>query len=477
LARKYPWTGWQIALVDAVLIWLGFLNSYLLRYQIEFLRPVDDAFTAPFSPFIPYAFIFMCWILLANQGAGLYQENRERTLVNEVFKITNATSNAAVLIMALSFLFRPLLFSRLVIVQATLLTALFLSCWRLIIRMIRDHLHRRGIAVENVLLVGAGELGRHIIRTIMARPGLGYRLTGFVDDDPERGSKDIGRVKALGATNNIAEIVNTQGVDLVIVTLPWRAQWRIFEIIAECQRKNVEVRVVPDLYQFNLSQVKIEMLGGLPLLGMRGESRFKRSHLIAKRVMDIVITLIALPILIPVLLLTALAIRLESPGPILFYQTRLGFNGKPFRMIKFRSMIPEAEAMEEEFVTRTSDDPEGKIERKDDDPRITRVGRFIRRTSIDELPQLWNVLRGEMSLVGPRPALEQEIVLYKPWQLQRLMAPPGMTGLWQVSGRSDIPFEEKCLLDIYYIENWSLGLDLQILLQTAPEVLFGKGAY
>jgi len=146
-------------------------------------------------------------------------------------------------------------------------------------------------------------------------------------------------------------------------------------------------------------------------------------------------------------------------------------------MVKFRSMIPEAEKLQDDVVKRTSDDPEGKLERKEADPRITKVGRFLRRTSLDELPQLFNVLRGEMSLVGPRPALPQEVALYKPWHLQRLMVRPGMTGLWQVSGRSDIPFEEKALLDIYYIENWSLGIDVQILIQTAPQVFLGRGAY
>jgi exopolysaccharide biosynthesis polyprenyl glycosylphosphotransferase len=189
------------------------------------------------------------------------------------------------------------------------------------------------------------------------------------------------------------------------------------------------------------------------------------------------VTLLLLPLLLPLMAITALAIRIESPGPILFHQERVGFNGRHFKMYKFRSMIVNAEAMAEKFVTRTEDDPEGKLARKDDDPRITRVGHFIRRSSIDELPQFFNVLRGEMSLVGPRPALPEEVDLYKPWHRQRLHVRPGITGLWQVSGRADIPFEEKVLLDIYYIENWSLGIDFQILAQTAPQIVFGRGAY
>jgi exopolysaccharide biosynthesis polyprenyl glycosylphosphotransferase len=478
VVRKYPWTGWQIALADAVLIWISFLISYYIRYDLQLFRPVGEFYEAPFWPFVPYTFIYIAWMLAANQGAKLYEDRRGRTVVDEFFKMANATTSAAVLVMALSFLIRPLVFSRLMIVQAAFIALALLLLSRLVIRLIRNRLHQRGIGVENVLLVGAGEISRHVIRTIVARPDLGYKLIGFVDDDPERNQKDIGRVAALGHTSEIARLIDAQAVDLVIVTLPSSAQTRILQIIQECERKNVLVRVVPDFFQLNMSQVKVEMLNGLPLLGVRREGGFKRSGLILKRAMDILLTILLLPIAAPLMALTALAIKLDSPGPILFYQSRIGFNGREFKMIKFRSMVQNAEDLQDHYIERTSDDPEGKYERKDDDPRITNVGHFIRRSSLDELPQLFNVLKGEMSLVGPRPALAKEIALYKPWQLQRQMAPPGMTGLWQVSGRSDIPFEEKCLLDIYYIENWSLGLDLQILVQTAaPSVLFGKGAY
>jgi exopolysaccharide biosynthesis polyprenyl glycosylphosphotransferase len=325
-------------------------------------------------------------------------------------------------------------------------------------------------------VIGVGEVGRHVIRTIVARPNLGYRLVGFMDDNPDRGNRDLGRVTALGSIHNLEKVINEEEVDLVIVTLPWKAQRQIMEIVQHCERKNVAVRTVPDLFQLNMAQVKVEMLGGVPLLGVRHDLRVSPSQLIAKRVMDILLTLLVLPFALPIMAITALAIKLESEGPIFYLQERVGLNERKFKMIKFRSMINNADQHHEEVVRPNPDYPEG-YKRDADDWRITRVGRFIRRTSMDELPQLFNILRGDMSLVGPRPALEQEIALYQPWHRQRLMVRPGLTGLWQVSGRNDIPFEEKCLLDIYYIENWSLGLDLQILLQTAPQVLFGKGAY
>jgi exopolysaccharide biosynthesis polyprenyl glycosylphosphotransferase len=448
-----------------------------MRYEQQLIRPVDEINSAPFVPFIPWVCISMAWILLANQGARLYQDRRDRSLIHELFRIANAASNAAIFIMALSFLIRPLVFSRLLILFAFFLIVLLLGLWRMVIRVVRNSLHRRGIGTENVLLVGIGELGLYVMRTIMARPGLGYHLIGFIDDDPERGTKDIGRVPALGPTRNLATLITEQNVDLVIVTLPWRAQRRIIEIVRECHREDIAVRAIPDLFQLNMSQVHIEMLGGVPLMGIRQDIAINRTSMLFKRITDITVTLLLLPLLLPLMAITALAIRIESPGPILFHQERVGFNGRHFKMYKFRSMIVNAEAMAEKFVTRTEDDPEGKLARKDDDPRITRVGHFIRRSSIDELPQFFNVLRGEMSLVGPRPALPEEVDLYKPWHRQRLHVRPGITGLWQVSGRADIPFEEKVLLDIYYIENWSLGIDFQILAQTAPQIVFGRGAY
>ncbi len=461
-------------LIDSLLIGMSFVLAYILRYEFEFIRPVDEANYAPFGPFIPYTLIFIVWVIAAKQGAGLYQIVRDRTLVNEAFQTINAASNAAIIIMALSFLLRPLVFSRLLIVQAAIISVILLFIWRLVLRALRNRRYAQGLDVENVLLVGIDEMGRGVMRAIVARPDLGYRLVGFVDDHPER-QKAIGRVPALGAISDIERIIAEHQVDLVIITLPWLAQRRVIEMIDATD--GVDVRVVPDVYQFNMSQVRVEMLGGVPLLGIGHEIQFHRSSLLAKRIMDVVLTLMLMPLILPIMALTALAIRLESPGPVLFYQTRLGFQGKPFRMVKFRSMVVDAEAQQDRIVERTADDPEGKYTRQAEDPRITRVGHFIRRTSIDELPQLFNVLRGEMSLVGPRPPIPEEVALYKDWHRQRLMTRPGMTGLWQVSGRSDIPFEEKALLDIYYIENWSLAFDLQILLQTAPQVLFSRGAY
>ena len=193
-----------------------------------------------------------------------------------------------------------------------------------------------------------------------------------------------------------------------------------------------------------------------------------------KRAFDLLASALGLVLLSPLLALIALLIRLTSPGPVFYRARRVGQGGREFTLYKFRSMVVDAEKMHADLIRRTGEDP--RHPKLANDPRVTRVGRWIRRFSLDEVPQIWNILRGDMSWVGPRPATPDEVALYESWHLQRLRVLPGLTGLWQVSGRSEVPFEEMCLLDIYYIENWSLGLDLQIVLRTIPMVLFAHGA-
>ena len=249
---------------------------------------------------------------------------------------------------------------------------------------------------------------------------------------------------------------------------------KILSIIAQCERRNVTARIVPDIFQMSLSRVEIDDLNGIPLIGIR-EISFSRWGLMLKRAIDETFAAIGLIILSPVLVAVAVAIKLDSPGPILFRQVRVGKNGRHFVLHKFRSMRVGAEQEQEKLAGLN--EATGPLFKIRDDPRLTRVGKFIRRTSLDELPQLYNVLRGEMSLVGPRPPLPKEVEQYQEWHKKRLEIAPGLTGLWQVSGRSELTFDEMVLLDIYYIENWSPILDTSITLRTIPRVLFGDGAY
>jgi exopolysaccharide biosynthesis polyprenyl glycosylphosphotransferase len=241
-----------------------------------------------------------------------------------------------------------------------------------------------------------------------------------------------------------------------------------------CQQNKVRAQTVPDLLQLSLNRVEFNNMAGIPMLGVR-EVIISRSQRVLKRALDLtIIAISAIPAML-VMALVAIAIKLDSPGPVLYSAERVSRNGKLFRMYKFRSMVQNADKQKD--ALQELNEADGPVFKIKNDPRRTRVGGILRRSSFDELPQLFNVLLGHMSLVGPRPPLLQEVAEYKPWHRQRLSVIGGMTGLWQVSGRSDLTFDELCLLDIYYIENWSITLDLRILLQTIPHSLFGRGAY
>jgi exopolysaccharide biosynthesis polyprenyl glycosylphosphotransferase len=463
-------------ILDLVLVIVAFALAYFLRYNLQIIRQIrGEAFYAPFEVFLPYVFVYAAWLLITYPVAGLYREQRGRSWLEEVYRIVNGVMNATVLTMAISFLLQPLFFSRLMIILASAFVVILLSLERLVYRAVRAYLRRRGIAVERVLLVGAGEAGRAVLSAIIAREDLGYRPIGYVDDNPERGTQPMGRINGLGGLDKLPKLIAERAADTVIIALPWSARDKIMQIVAECERHGVASRVVPDVLQLNLSQVQFEFLDGIPLLGLKAETRIDRSKTLIKRALDLSLVLLSLPVVIPIVTVIAIAVKLDSPGPILFGHKRVGKDGREFRMWKFRSMVDGADKMRNQLVRQTGVD--ARRPKWADDPRVTRVGKLLRRTSLDEIPNIINVIRGEMSIVGPRPPTPSEVALYEPWQRQRLNTEPGLTCLWQVSGRSKIPFEEQCLLDIYYIQNWSIRLDLQILLRTIPNVLIGNGAY
>jgi exopolysaccharide biosynthesis polyprenyl glycosylphosphotransferase len=326
------------------------------------------------------------------------------------------------------------------------------------------------------LIVGAGEVGQAVLRMMLARRDLGYRPVGYLDDDPEIGGVNLGRVRGLGDVENLENVIAQEDVDLVVITLPWGEHNRTLHIVEVCNRIGIEAQVVPDVFQLNLRQVNIENLDGIPLMGVGLEPTFHASNRILKRLLDLTLIVVAAPLWVPVFAAVWIVIRLDgTEGKALYKQKRIGENGKPFQMYKFRSMIPDADKYRAELVEQYNQDP--RFPKIPDDPRITRIGKFIRRTSLDELPNLINVIRGEMSLVGTRPPTPDEVELYDEWHFQRLRTVPGITGMWQISGRSEVPFDEVVLLDIYYIENWSIRLDIEILLKTIPRVLLREGAY
>ncbi|MDL1899894.1 hypothetical protein FBR02_03900, partial [Anaerolineae bacterium CFX9] len=379
--------AWLMPLVDVGLSVLAFILAYVARYQLQLIRPVGEAFAAPFEPYIPYAIIYVVWLYFTYRGTGLYRLVRGRTWLDEVYTIINGVTNATVVLLAVSFIFQPLVFSRLMMIYVAAITIVLLSAARLVRRIVQARLRSRGIGVQRAVIVGSGDVGRAVLRSMLVRKELGYHVVGVLDDDPDRGNVDLGRVRGLGNLDNMARVLHDEAVDLVVITLPWRYHEKIVSLIQQCQKYRVEVSVVPDLFQLNMRQVMVENVDGIPLLRVNGHVPLKGSNRLLKRALDMALIILFLPLIIPLFALVALAIRLEGDGPIFYKAQRVGENGHLFNMIKFRSMIPNADQMRDELVRSHELDPRHpKIK---DDPRITSVGRFIRRTSIDELPNLF----------------------------------------------------------------------------------------
>jgi exopolysaccharide biosynthesis polyprenyl glycosylphosphotransferase len=464
-----------VAITDVLLINLAFAVAYWLRYGLQWFAAVDEAYFVPYSAFIPVSLALTVLLLSIYKLGGVYNMPRGASWFDEVYRLTTGTATGIILIIFfIVFFVQPTLYSRLIFFYAGILITILLSISRLGKRLVRNLLRKRGLGVDRLLIVGAGEVGRTVMRNVVAQPALGYHVVGFVDDDPDKGGTDIGRFKALGNTTYIPRLVKELAIDEVIITLPWMYHRKIVSIIAQCEREQVRVRIVPDIFQMTLSHLDVEDLGGIPMIGVRDIS-ISGSQRFVKRAMDVVISLVGIIFLFPIFVLIAVMIRLDSPGPAVFRQIRVGKDEQLFACFKFRSMKVGADEEKDRLLDRN--EVKGPVFKMRDDPRITGMGRFIRRTSLDELPQLFNVLMGHMSLVGPRPAIPAEVQRYQPWHKRRLEVAPGLTGLWQVSGRSELSFDEMVLLDLYYIENWSPLLDLQILLRTIPKAILGEGAY
>jgi exopolysaccharide biosynthesis polyprenyl glycosylphosphotransferase len=317
---------------------------------------------------------------------------------------------------------------------------------------------------RNVLIVGAGEPGRRIARYLEKHPETGRTVCGFLDDWKPMGNGVIGRVSEL------TKLARTGFVDEVILAGPHDRKAAL-RVLGEARRLRLDVKMAPDL--FGCEPVRrLERLGGIPLIALH-EERVPRQGLFLKRGIDVMGSAGALAALAPVLALVGLLIKLDSPGPVLYAAPRVGRKGRPFRCYKFRTMVEAADEMKAKLRERNQ--RLGPFFKIASDPRITRVGRWLRRYSLDELPQLWNVLQGEMSLVGPRPHPVDDFLTYGIEHFQRLDVTPGITGLWQVTARRDPSFETGMELDLEYIQRWSLGMDLRILLKTAAAVVRGSG--
>jgi exopolysaccharide biosynthesis polyprenyl glycosylphosphotransferase len=458
--------------LDLIMVNLAFYLAWYARYRLGLFIALDPGNYVEHDVYLPLQVALALVFVVLIGMRGLYRLPRAASALDDMSTIFTVAGLSLMLLFAgLTFVRYPAE-SRLMLIFAwaliTTLVVLGRANWLWILGVV----HQRGIGVERTLVVGDNTFGRMIMQALAGRPHLGYSVAGFLSTDT---TEDFGRFRNLGTPDELERVISQERIGQVVIALPSASHEAIMRIVNHCRRDGVQFRLVPDLYEVSLGRLDMDTVSGIPLIGLKNPA-IKGVNFLAKRLIDMIVALVVLVLFSWFFLLVALLIWLEdrSAGP-LYGQVRVGRGGRPFTMQKFRSMRPGADQQLTELLERN--EAEGPIFKMRDDPRRTRIGALMRRWSVDEWPQVWNVLKGDMSLVGPRPATPREVAQYEEWQLHRLDALPGITGLWQVSGRSELGFSEQVLMDIMYIENWSLGLDLRILLRTIPAVLIGKGAF
>ena len=335
------------------------------------------------------------------------------------------------------------------------------------------HQRKRGYDKVYVVVAGTGRAARNHVDELRAHPEWGLEVRGLLSEVPKLAVDEVAGIKVIGPLSGLPELLKREVVDEVHFAVSRRTLERLDAAVRVCDEMGVTVRIVMGLLGKLNSRPSLDQVGGMSLLTLSSTPR-DEAALVLKRLIDVALSAVALVAASPALLLATIAVKLSSAGPAIFRQKRSGMNGRVFTLYKFRTMVQDAEALKAQLESKNEMD--GPVFKIKDDPRITGVGRVLRKLSIDELPQLWNVLRGDMSVVGPRPPIPAEVEKYERWQRRRLSMRPGITCIWQVSGRSNIDFRRWMEMDLEYIDNWSLGLDLKIILKTIPAVLSSRGA-
>ncbi len=452
----------SIKLVADVLgLSLAFGMAYFTRFTLlttESIPPLTDTLVTLAMALVVFPLTF--------RQSNLYTTNRARSHISEVFELFKATLFAMLILVAMSFFFRER-YSRLTIGIFTVYSFVAVSVVRLGFRAFFNEMRRRGYNLKTILVVGAGELGQRVVETIHQHRELGFVVMGLLTRKAEKVGTTIKHVPVLGVISQLGEVLDTHKVDQVILALPLEDQPLLKDLMESLALRTVDVKLVPDLFSYVTLRGGLEEFGGLPIISLQG-APLEGWNLIAKRIFDIACSSVALLVLSPVMLLLAVIIKLTSRGPVFYRQERMGMDGHLFTMLKFRSMRIDAEAEGAAFAAQN-------------DPRRTLLGSFLRKYSLDELPQFLNVLFGDMSLVGPRPERPVFIEEFKrqiPRYHLRHMVKAGITGWAQVNGlRGNTSIKDRIDYDLYYIENWSLLFDIKILVRTAFGGFLSKNAY
>lgn len=471
----------SLVFIDIAMILVGFALAYEIRLYASDFVPVK--WVLPLNEYLRYIILFVPVWLGVFAVMGLYAFRGVGSFVSEMLKVVLAVSATISLMILIIFFNRDQFFSRLIIIYAWLFVTAMVVVGRLVLRAGQKFLYRYGVGVRRVLIVGANTVACELIE-VLAKNSDGWELVGVMDEKKQQGEKVLGKYRVLGGRDKLEKIRKRYHIDEIWLAEAKKTDEEMIDLISFCQNYDLTFRFVPSILEVVSANVETQAVAGMPLIALK-DTALEGWGRIIKRVLDIIFSVVVLVFLWPVLLLIALAVKLDSPGPVFYKSVRVGRKGRLFTLYKFRSMKveysigeeyggKEAEKYREELKKKNiADGPMFKVE---DDPRITRVGSFIRKTRLDELAQIINVMRGEMSWIGPRPPLPDEVKQYESHHLKRLAIKSGITGPWQVTGRHDLTFDEIVKLDTYYIEHWSLGLDLQIFFKTIWLMLTKKGA-
>jgi len=468
---------------DLCLVTGAFFIGYFLRNMLERIYPdlVPGQYLSSLNFYIPYLpiLLFMWGSLL--YYFGMYKASCVRQ-IKEVLTITFKTAVIGfILFGSYIFIFNVHQISRLFILLSFITAIILISLEKILLLYAFRVINKREgsfqsalIALNRILIVGTGKRASDLVGLIDKNPNWGVKIVGFVDKGHERKGQIINGHKVIGAFEDIPDIIHMNAVDEIVFIVPRSWLDEIEGVMLFCEGEGLAVSLAVDLFELKFSRAKQTDIYGFPLLTFESTPQ-KSWHLFFKRLFDFVASGIALVVLAPVLLILAILIKATSKGPVFFKQVRCGLYQRKFIFYKLRTMVVDAESRLKDLLQYN--EMQGPVFKMARDPRITKVGKWLRKLSLDELPQLWNVFKGDMSLVGPRPPLPAEVENYDAGQRRKLSMRPGVTCLWQISGRSKISsFNEWMRLDLEYIDNWSLRLDLKILFKTIPVVLFGIGA-
>ncbi len=453
----------DISVIAFSYVFIYFLRVWLYGYQQSF----ED-----YLKFLPILLLSWGYMLYT---CGMYRSFRTRE-PSEIFYIIFKSAFFGLLISSAFFYFFKITnINRDFIAIFFIVTTAALSLEKMTLVSFFRYFRRRGYNFRNILVIGSNRRAENFIEIVTNNPEWGYRIIGIIDRDPQKIGEEVRGIKIIGSFEKAAEILHNNVIDEVVFIVPRSWLENMQGLISMFETEGISISIAADFFNLMLARAKPLELQGFPLLTFVTTSD-KYWQLFIKRIMDEVVSFIALIMLWPFFVIAAITIKATSKGPVFFRQIRSGVNGRKFVLYKFRTMIEGAEKKLKDIAAYN--EMEGPVFKAKNDPRITPLGRLFRKFSIDELPQLWNVLKGDMSLVGPRPPIPAEVNKYDSWHRRRLSMRPGITCLWQVSGRNKIKkFDEWMKLDLEYIDSWSLKLDFKILLKTIPVVLFGIGAH